>query len=151
MKVKMKILTRKIHPGQRVLNQTFRKAVLFLLCLLLIFMAPVGLAQAPSAVSIYSIWIRLSLRGLNQEEIESVLNNMDPKAIEEVKGRLRHTVLSNLEAKQIRHRFQTSRDTDDLKSVRRAIETELRFAGMQSDPELKLLIKDRFGISMNRL
>ncbi len=46
--------------------------------LLLLASTPISMAQAPPAVSIYSIWIRLSLRGFNQSEIESLMRNMDP-------------------------------------------------------------------------
>jgi len=125
-----------------------------MLAALLLLMAgstPLTQAQAPSAVSIYSIWIRLSLRGLNQSEIESLMRNMDPKNIAEVKERLRITVMSNLEAKKIRERFLHSRDTDDLKNVLTSIDTELRFAGMEQDDELRLRIKDHFGIPLGRL
>jgi hypothetical protein len=112
---------------------------------------PVSMAQAPSAVSVYSIWIRLSLRGLNQNEIESLMRNMDPAAIAQVKQRLRNTVIGNLETKKVRERFLTSRDSDDLNSVLATIETELRFAALQSDDEIKLMIRDRFGIPLSRL
>ncbi|NIV21029.1 MAG: hypothetical protein GWN54_10650, partial [Gammaproteobacteria bacterium] len=84
----------------------------------------------------YSIWIRLSLRGLNQNEIESLMRNMAPETIAQVKARLRNTVLSNLQTKRIRERFRSSRDSDDLKNVLTSIETELRFAGLQNDEEL---------------
>ncbi len=120
-------------------------------CLLLGVATPATLAQAPSSVSVYSIWIRLSLRGLNQNEIESLMRNMAPETIAQVKARLRNTVLSNLQTKRIRERFRSSRDSDDLKNVLTSIETELRFAGLQNDEELKLMIKDRFGIPLNRL
>ena len=119
--------------------------------LLLAAATPVTMAQAPSTFSIYSIWIRLSLRGLNQNEIESLMRNMDPAAIKQVKERLRNTVLANLETQRVRQRFRRSRDSDDLKSVMTSIETELRFAGLQHDDEVKLMIKDRFGIPMGRL
>lgn len=122
-----------------------------LLAVFLLLSASTPLAQSPSSVSIYSIWIRLSLRGMNQEEIESLLRNMDPKNIDGVKQQLRNTVVSNLEAKKIRERFLGSRDSDDLKSIRTTIETELRFAGLQNDDEIKRMIKTRFGISYNRL
>ena len=118
--------------------------------LLLLASTPVSMAQAPPAVSIYSIWIRLSLRGFNQSEIESLMRNMDPKMIAQVKERLRNTVISNLEAKDVRELFLSSRDSDDLKSVLISIETELRFAGLQNDDELKRIIKDRFGIPLTR-
>lgn len=110
-----------------------------------------SMAQAPSAVSIYSIWIRLSLRGMDQNEIESLMRNMDPKSIEQVKERLRRTVISNLETKRVRERFLSSRDSDDLKSLYTAIDTELRFAGLQHDKEVKLMIRDRFGVPVRGL
>lgn len=110
-----------------------------------------SMAQAPPAVSIYSIWIRLSLRGLDQNEIESLMRNMDPKSIEQVKERLRRTVISNLETKRVRQRFLASRDSDDLKSLYTAIDTELRFAGLQHDKEVKLMIRDRFGVPVKGL
>jgi hypothetical protein len=109
------------------------------------------MAQAPSSVSLYSIWVRLSLRGLNQSEIESLMRNMDPKAVTQVKERLRTTILANLRIKRVRERFLVSRDSDDLKSVLATIETELRFAGLEQDDEIKLMIRDRFGIPLGRL
>jgi len=112
---------------------------------------PVSMAQAPSAVSLYSIWIRLSLRGLNQNEIESLMRNMDPASVAQVKQRLRNTVIGNLATKKVRERFLSSRDSDDLNSVLSTIETELRFAALQSDDEVKLMIRDRFGIPLGRL
>jgi len=112
---------------------------------------PVSMAQAPSAVSLYSIWIRLSLRGLNQNEIESLMRNMDAASIAQVKQRLRNTVIGNLATKKVRERFLSSRDSDDLNSVLSTIETELRFAALQSDDEVKLMIRDRFGIPLGRL
>ena len=118
---------------------------------LLLVSTPVGLAQAPSAVSVFSIWVRLSLRGFAQEEIESVLRNMDAKTLNEVKARLRRTVLANLQLKKVGEQLQFSRDKDDLNNVISSIETEIRFAGMQNDKLLKLQIKDRYGIRLDRL
>ncbi len=59
-------------------------------------------------------------------------------------------MISNLEAKDVRELFLSSRDSDDLKSVLISIETEVRFAGLQNDDELKRIIKDRFGIPLAR-
>ena len=117
---------------------------------LLLVSTPVGLAQAPSAVSVFSIWVRLSLRGFAQEEIESVLRNMDAKTLTEVKARLRRTVLANLQLKKVGEQLRFSRDKDDLNNVISSIETEIRFAGMQNDKLLKLQIKDRYGIRLDR-
>ncbi|MEE8435787.1 MAG: hypothetical protein V3S64_13470 [bacterium] len=124
----------------------------WLLISLLLFLAgATPLAQSPSSVSLYSIWIRLSLRGMNQGEIESLMRNMAPKNIGEVKKRLRKTVISNLLAKKIPELFLASRDSDDLKSVLISIETELRFAGLQNDEDIKQIIKNKLGIPLNRL
>ncbi len=74
--------------------------ILLALAMLLLVIAPAGLAQAPAGTSIFSIWVRLSLRGFNQEEIESLLQNLDRKSVANVKARLRRTVLGNLELKK---------------------------------------------------
>ena len=124
----------------------------WLLISLLLFLAgPAPRAQSPSSVSLYSIWIKLSLRGMNQGEIESLMRNMAPKSIGQVKKRLRDTVIFNLMAKKIPERFRASRDSDDLKSVLISIETELRFAGLQNDEDVKQMIKNKLGIPINRL
>jgi hypothetical protein len=114
--------------------------------------APTSQAQTPpnNAVSVYSIWVRLSLRGYSQEEIESLLKNMDPKTVDEVKTRLRKSVLSNLRLKRIRERFQQSRDKGDLQDVISSIETEIRFAGLENDDELKYEIRENLGIPLDR-
>ena len=122
--------------------------ILLVMALVLLVIAPAGLAQAPAGTSIFSIWVRLSLRGFNQEEIESLLQNLDRKSVESVKVRLRRTVLGNLELKKISERIRKSRDKDDLNIIVSSIETEIRFAGMQNDRRLKLMIKDRFGVNI---
>ena len=125
---------------------------LFIACSLLLLVGtsqPV-VAQAPSAMSIYSVWVRLSLRGFAQNEIEAMLRNMDDKTIEAVKQRLRRTVLAQLQLKKIGEQVRISRDKDDLRNIISSIETEIRFAGMQDDDQLKLQIKDRYGIRLDR-
>ncbi|MCZ6472487.1 MAG: hypothetical protein O7A08_02995 [SAR324 cluster bacterium] len=117
---------------------------------LLLVSAPMTLAQSPSAVSVFSIWVRLSLRGFSQEEIESLLRNMDEKTVSDVKARLRRTVMANLQLKMIGDRVRFSRDKDDLNNVITSVETEIRFAGMQTDDLLKLMIKNRYGIRLDR-
>lgn len=117
---------------------------------MLIVSTPMTLAQAPSVVSVFSIWVRLSLRGFSQEEIESLLRNMDAKTIADVKARLRRTVMANLQLKKIGDQVRFSRDKDDLNNVVTSVETEIRFAGMQNDEQLKLMIKDRYGMRLDR-
>ena len=107
--------------------------------------------QAPSAVSVYSIWVQLSLRGFSQSEIESQLSNIDANTLESVRVRLRNTIISNLRLKQVDRYYQHSLDSDDVRQVREAIETEIRFAGLQNDPEILLQIQEVFGIQLNLL
>ena len=126
------------------------KAILYA-ALLLLSATPATLAQNQQVVNLYTVWVQLSLRGVPQEEIESLLRNLDAKAIVEVKDRLRRTVLSNLHLKKVRRLYRTSRDQDDLNVVRSTIETELRFAGLQGDDEIKMLIREQFGIPIDTL
>ncbi|MDH4248199.1 MAG: hypothetical protein OEW39_10310 [Deltaproteobacteria bacterium] len=132
----------------------YRWLKILLPCLLLLMATlplPVdaqGNRSAPN--SLYSIWVRLSLRGYHQAEIESLLRNMDPKTLEEVKTQLRQTVLANLEMGKIKASYLASRDSDDLHNIRSAIETEIRFAGLETDRKLRDMIEDRFGIPLTR-
>jgi len=133
------------------MNRWLRWGVLALLVSLLMA-TPTSQAQTPpSAVSIYSIWVRLSLRGYSQEEIESILKNMDPKTIDDVKTRLRKSVLSNLRLKRVHERFLTSRDKGDLQDVLSSVETEIRFSGLENDEELKFQIREKLGIPLDRM
>jgi hypothetical protein len=76
---------------------------------------------------------------------------MDAKTLDEVKTRLRKSVLANLRLKRVRERFQASRDKGDLQDVLSSVETEIRFAGLESDEELKFEISERLGIPIDRM
>ncbi len=117
---------------------------------LLVLGIPATSAQNQRFTNLYSVWVQLSLRGHPQEEIESLLRNMDPASIDDVKARLRKTVLANLELKKIGSLYRGSRDKDDLTVVTSSIQTELRFASLENDPEIRMLIKDRFGIPLDQ-
>ena len=39
-------------------------------------------------------------------------------------------------------------DSDDLMGITSTIQTELRFASLESDMEMRMMIKDRFGIPL---
>ena len=79
-----------------------------------------------------------------------MLRNLDDKTLNDVRARLRRTVLANLQLKKVGEQIQRSRDSDDLNTVISSIETEIRFAGLQNDDLLKLAIKDRYGIRLGR-
>ena len=99
----------------------------------------------------FSLWVQFSLRGHSQEEIESLLRNMDPKTIDEVKARLRRNVLVNLDLKQVGRRYLAARDKDDLLVLQDTIHSEIRFAGLTSDQEVLTQIRERFGIPADQL
>ncbi len=108
---------------------------------------PVGDPPAQQSVSVYSMWIDLSLQGYSQEEIEATLN-VPPDALEKLKQRLRKQVMSNLNLRNAKKRLENSRDVDDVSTVLRWIRLEIRFAGMQNDAVLREMIRNHFGIAL---
>lgn len=127
----------------------FRVAALLAAAMLLVG-APIAPAQNPRVVNLYSVWVQLALRGHPQEEIESLLRNMDAAVISEVKERLRNTVIANLKLKKLGQNYRASRDKDDLNVVVTQIQTELRFASLENDEEVRMMIKDHFGIPIDQ-
>jgi len=144
------VLIQPFSQTEGFMRSTRFKGAVALVLLVLLLTTPLASAQAPSVVNVFSIWVRLSLRGNSQQEIESQLSNMDPKTLAEVKSRLRQSVISNLRIKRIGERYETSQDSDDRKAVLESIQTEIRFAGLENDEQLVLMIKDRFGIHMRQ-
>ena len=132
------------------MKTTWLRALPMLAATLLLVGAPRLPAQNPKIVNLYSVWVQLALRGHPQEEIESLLRNMGPEKIDEVKTRLRRTVVANLELKTLGSLYRTSRDKDDLNVIVHMIQTELRFASLENDEELRMMIKDRFGIPLEQ-
>jgi hypothetical protein len=126
------------------------RTLLMVAAVLLLIGSPITPAANPRIVNLYSVWVQLALRGHPQEEIESLLRNMDPQTIEEVKARLRRTVIANHELKRLGQLYRTSRDKDDLNVIVHSIQTELRFAGLENDQEIRIMIQDRFGIPMDQ-
>jgi hypothetical protein len=129
-----------------VVNGMWFRTLLMVAIVLLLIGSPVAPAANPRIVNLYSVWLQLALRGHPQEEIESLLRNMDPQTIEEVKARLRRTVVANLELKKLGQLYRSSRDKDDLNVIVHSIQTELRFASLENDEEIRMMIQDRFGI-----
>ena len=130
---------------------TFKLRVAVLLAATMLLVGtPLVPAQNQRVVNLYSVWVQLALRGHPQEEIESLLRNMDPATIEDVKTRLRRTVIANLELKKLRQNYRASRDKDDLNVVLHQIQTELRFASLENDEVVRMMIKDRFGVPIDQ-
>jgi len=126
--------------------------LLLILAFALAAASPTALSQSrQGVVNVFTMWVQLSRRGLSQEEIESQLGHMDRELLEEVKSRLRRNVITNLEFKNIGGRLNTSRDSDDLRAIVQSVREEIRFAGLQNDPRIRLMIKDEFGLRLDRM
>lgn len=101
--------------------------------------------------NIYTIWIKLALLGKNQSEIEYYFRNIDNQTMGAIKKRLRFAVLDNLRRIGVKKLISRTSDMDDLNVVVNKIATEIRYAGMEHDEDLRLSIKEEFGIILEHL
>ncbi|MCP4295723.1 MAG: hypothetical protein GY786_08970 [Proteobacteria bacterium] len=112
-------------------------------------------ASPPKTVNnlgnLYTTWVKLALKGKNQAEIEFFFRGIQEKSILEIKNRLRSAVIDNLRRSGLTTMIQKSTDVDDFNTVVRKIITEIRYLGMEHDIDLKLTIKDEFGVVLERL
>ena len=101
--------------------------------------------------NMYTIWRKLALVGKNQAEIEYYFRNIDDKTMERVKGRIRFAVLESLRRTGIKGLIKKITDEDDLNVIINTINTEIRYAGMEHDDDLRLSIKEEFGVQLENL
>ncbi len=101
--------------------------------------------------NIYTKWMKLALVGKNQAEIEYFFRNEKDATLTQVKARIRKAVLVNLHQLGIRSLLQKSSDADDYNIVINTILIEIRYFGMEHDEDLRLSIKEEFGIVLERL
>jgi hypothetical protein len=106
---------------------------------------------AKTGGNLYTKWITLALVGKNQAEIEYFFRNEKDATIEQVKKRIRNTVVENLRRAGINQLIDESADADDLNVVIRKIVIEIRYSGMELDRDLRLSIKEEFGVQLERL
>lgn len=99
----------------------------------------------------YTDWLKLSLTGKSQEEIEFSFRGVSQETLEKLKTRMRNHVIENLKRMGLQKLILRRRDVDDLHAIREKILTEIRFSGMQSDKELVMEIKEEFGVKLNTL
>ncbi len=92
-------------------------------------------------------WMTLSLLGKNQAEIEYYFRKLDKRDLEDLKTRMRFTVMDNLRRSGITELRETASDADDLRVIRRKVITEIRYMGMEHDKDLQTTIKEEFGVS----
>ena len=130
------------------------KVVLVVLLVALMIGVPPGLGQQvpfKRQENIYSVWMKLSMMGHNQSEIEGILSDLSEKQLLRLKNRLRRDVMDTLSYLNLRNEIDLSRTERDLVLIRDKIRTEIRFAGLENDRLLKLMIRHKFGISLKNI
>ena len=130
------------------------KAILFGLLVVLLVGVPPGLGQQPpvdSQGNLYSIWLKLSLMGHNQSEIEAILNGVTPEQLNRIKNQLRRDVLNTLRRLNLHNEISMSTTEQELFTIREKIRTEIRFAGMENDSRLRRMIRHQFGIALQNI
>ena len=130
------------------------KAILIGLLVVLLVGVPPGLGQQPpvdSQGNLYSIWLKLSLMGHNQSEIEAILNGVTPEQLYRIKIQLRRDVLNTLRRLNLQNEISMSTTEQELFTIREKIRTEIRFAGMENDSRLRRMIRHQFGIALQNI
>ena len=130
------------------------KVVLVVLLVALMIGVPPGLGQqAPKErqENLYSVWMKLSMMGHNQSEIEGILSDITDKQLLHLKNRLRRDVMNTLTYLNLRNEIDLSRTERDLAHIRNKIRIEIRFAGLENDRLLPLMIRHKFGISVQNI
>ena len=130
------------------------KVILIGLLVVLLVGVPPGLGQQPpvdSQGNLYSIWLKLSLMGHNQSEIEAILNGVTPEQLYRIKNQLRRDVLNTLRRLNLHNEISMSTTEQELFTIREKIRTEIRFAGMENDSRLRRMIRHHFGIDLQNI
>ncbi len=130
------------------------KVVLVVLLVALLIGVPPGLGQqtpADNRGNLYSIWLKLSMMGHNQSEIEGILNGTTKQQLMRLKNRLRRDVLDTLMNHNLLSQIELSRTEQDLFMIRDKIRTEIRFAGLENDQLLQRMIRHKFGIALQNI
>jgi hypothetical protein len=130
------------------------KVILIGLLVVLLVGVPPGLGQQPpvdSQGNLYSIWLKLSLMGHNQSEIEAILNGVTPEQLYRIKNQLRRDVLNTLRRLNLHNEISMSTTEQELFTIREKIRTEIRFAGMENDSRLRRMIRHQFGIALQNI
>jgi len=100
---------------------------------------------------LFSTWVRLSLSGYSQSEIEASLVGVPAAELARLKHRLRLNIIHNLRRVNLEESLKMSTTEQELISIMDTVRTEIRFAGMENDLHLRNMIKHQFGISVARL
>ena len=150
--VQVSNLEQKIIKKEKMAFKT-KVVLVVLLVALLIGVAPGLSKQSPkeSREDLYSIWIKLSMMGHNQSEIEGILTEISQQQLQHLKNRLRRDVLNTLIHLNLSNEIELSRTEQDMVMIRDKIRTEIRFAGLENDLLLQRMIRHKFGIALKNI
>lgn len=132
-------------------NQIARRLVLVTIFCFVLFNGQGFSQQKKDPGNLYTKWVTLALLGKNQAEIEYYFRNIDEPLMNKIKERIRFTVLDNLRRSGIRHMIQKSGDMDDIRVVLQKIIMEIRYIGLEHDQDLRLSIREEFGVLLETL
>ena len=130
------------------------KVVLVVILVALFIGVPPGLGQQSpedGREDLYSIWIKLSMMGHNQSEIEGILAEITEQQLQLLKNQLRRDVLNTLTHLNLSNEIELSTTEQDLIMIRDKIRTEIRFAGLENDLLLQRMIRHKFGIALENI
>ncbi|MBF0353053.1 MAG: hypothetical protein HQM11_18615 [SAR324 cluster bacterium] len=113
--------------------------------------APTSQGGGEREENLFSVWVKLSLIGYSQSEIESALSYVNIESLSKVKQRLRLNVIKNLNRMHLEGDIDMSSTEQELRIIQEKIRTEIRFAGLENDQHLLVLIRHRFGISLGHI
>jgi len=111
----------------------------------------IGQPKPETLNNLFTVWTKLSLIGYTQSEIESSLSHIDPNLLKRVKHRLRVNVIRNLKLMNIKEMLEESTTFHDLNIAKDHINTEVRFAGLENDHPLRIMIREQFGIPLSQI
>lgn len=129
----------------------FKPLFLSLAFCLLVFNTNSFAQPVKDSGNLYTKWMKLALLGKNQAEIEYFFRNEKDSTLEQVKQRIRNAVVDNLRRAGIPALIAETSDADDFNVIIRKILIEIRYTGMELDPDLRLSIKEEFGVVLERL
>ena len=131
--------------------KTVNKYIIFLVLIFLISVTTNSVfsqtKQDPG--NMYTTWVKLALVGKNQTEIEYYFKNIDEKTMGLIKKRIRFAVIDNLKRSGLHSLIRNSSDSDDLNVIVKKIITEIRYVGLEHDQDLRLSIKEEFGVRLD--
>ena len=129
----------------------YKRLILVVFITLFLFSGNLTAQTKVRSGNMYTQWMKLALVGKNQAEIEYYFRNIDSTTLDQIKDRIRFAVLDNLRRSGIHELLRRGSDMDDFNVITKKILVEIRYVGMEHDEDLKLSIKEEFGVLIDEI